>query len=165
LIGGAAALGLVVGALAWISVGRGDAQTASLEASLALAREAPKSLRASGADAPASSRPLTIFDRTAASATPEITVVLQGLARTSRRHAALLAIGGKAADWLTVGETRDGVTLEAITAAGATVSTASGLRDIGFGPSSPVTPQQDGGPPPGFRSPPPPASAPPGAGG
>lgn len=158
-------MGLVVGALAWAGAGRGDAQTASLEASLAQAREAPRSIRAASAGASSVARPPTIFDRTAASASPDITVMLQGLARTSRRQAALLAIGSKPADWLAVGETRDGVTLEAITASGVTVSTVSGVRDIGFGPSSVAPPQQDGGPPPGFRSPPPPASAPPGTGG
>ncbi len=103
----------------------------------------------------------------AATAAPEPQVRLLGLSRSARRTAALVSIGGAAAAWLSVGETRDGVTLESVSAGAITIDTAGGLRDVRLGEASAgasgssASPSMlgDAGPPPG-RGPMPPASAP-----
>lgn len=76
-------------------------------------------------------------------AVTEIPVALSGLAVTKTRKAALISIGGKPADWLDVGATRDGVTIVAVSGAGATIDTQTGFRSIGLlsvapGPVGPV---------------------------
>lgn len=100
----------------------------------------------------------------------ELSVALEGVARSPERVAALLAIGGKPSEWLAQGETRDGVTLAEVGARGVTIDTARGERSLALGegssppsanpaPSSAsITPAE--GPPQGFHTPPEPASAP-----
>jgi hypothetical protein len=103
--------------------------------------------------------------------------------RTRRRQAALVAINDAPADWLTVGETRDGVTLQAIEGSRIVVDTLLGPVPIQVGetvggappastsgpstaasanppPPAGVSPTILDKTPPGFRVPPAPASAP-----
>lgn len=168
-IGAAGAAGLVLGGAVWALSG-GHAQGEALDQldtrlSAISTRSRPRLDRPSDALAQIKGRPL--FASTGIPATtPEsdVSVQLVGLARTPARTAALLAIGGAPAEWLTLGETRAGVTLRAVTGSGATVATLFGDRELmlGVGGPSPVGVAQGnpGGPPAGFRSPPPPASAP-----
>lgn len=99
---------------------------------------------------------------------PEPAVTLIGVTRTPRRSAALVSINGAAADWMQLGESRDGVTLQDVGSNGVVIATVNGPKEIALGQTgmaasamvlAPSTAGPDG-PPPGFRSPPPPASAP-----
>jgi len=170
LILGGLPVGLVLGAFVWLMIGHGGPQVDALEASVVeLQKMTPaSSRRVASAAAGLALQGVPLFGRANSEALgPEPALVLQGLVRTPRRMAALIAINGKPADWLSVGETRDGVTLQDITAHGVTVTSANGAKDISFGAAAPAPtmptapPANDSGPPPGFRSPPAPASAPP----
>ena len=116
---------------------------------------------------------------TGPSAVPQPTIRLDGVARAGRRSAALLSINDQPSDWLSQGESRDGVTLLDVSASRAVVDTLYGPREVRLGQrvpegasavaggqeqvTSPSNPSNIGGldeVPPGFRSPPPPASAP-----
>jgi hypothetical protein len=97
---------------------------------------------AANADAIAAARALSspVFALTTGpSAVSDTPVALTGIAVTGTRKAALISIGGKPADWLDLGATRDGVTVMAINAAGVTVDTATGFKTVGLssGPASP----------------------------
>ena len=119
-------------------------------------------------------------------AVPAPVVRLEGVSRTRARQAALVSINDRPAEWLTVGEVRDGVTIQAVQAGKVVVDTVFGPQEVALGarigaPASPASPPSGAGPaptpapsgapgaleptivdrpPPGFRSPPPPASAP-----
>lgn len=96
-------------------------------------------------------------------AAPEVAVRLDGVARTPQRVAALVGINGAPSAWLILGETRDGVTLEDVSASGVTVGTPRGLRTIVLGSGSPASPDSSApaeAPMPGARGPLEPASAP-----
>lgn len=158
-------VGLVLGLAVWAASGQG-AQTDALQAAadqLQAMRPAIKRVDGQAMPSPMIS---PIFAQADQGAAPvEISVALQGVSRSGRRQAALIAIGGQPADWLTVGETRGGVTLEAVRANGVTITTANGPRELGFGPSTVTTPGSmapggEAGPAPGSKGPPPPASAP-----
>lgn len=98
-----------------------------------------------------------------AHAPPELAVTLQGIVRAPGRTAALLSISGGPALWLSLGEMRDGVTLEDVGATSVTIDTARGERQVALGPADPPPQLAAGAPdalPPGFRQPPEPASAP-----
>ncbi len=58
---------------------------------------------------------------------------LEGLAKTSRRTAALIAIGDQAPQWLEAGQTRSGVTLKSIAADSVAVATIGGLHPLKLG--------------------------------
>jgi hypothetical protein len=153
--------GVVVGALAWLLLGRGGASVDSLaQSSQALADLRSLSARTSPPRAnPAATAP-PLFGRMAGEVeAPEASVVLQGVVRTARQRAALLSIAGKPADWLQLGQTREGFTLESVDASGVTLSSASGVRQVGFGAAQAVAPPLND-PPSGYRGPPEPASAP-----
>ncbi len=98
----------------------------------------------------------------------EVSVQLQGLARSPRRTAALLAISGGPATWMVVGEARGGIVLQTVSADSVTIGTPRGERVVALGaggdvsaaaPSTSIVAPLDA-PPTGFRSPPEPASAP-----
>jgi hypothetical protein len=96
-------------------------------------------------------------------APPELVVSVEGVVRTPGRTAALLSIQGGPAQWFALGETRDGVTLEEVGAAGVTISTVRGARQLSLGSSAPPSSLAAIAPdvaPPGYRQPPEPASAP-----
>jgi hypothetical protein len=96
---------------------------------------------------------------TGPAAVAEILLKLEGLVRTPGRVAALLSINGGPSDWLELGQTRDGVTLQDVASSRVVVDTAMGLREVALGaPSAPTDPALP--PASSFKSPPPPASAP-----
>jgi len=94
-------------------------------------------------------------------AAPEAVIRLEGLARSPQRVAALVAVNGAPAAWLSVGETRDGVTLEEVAAASVTVATERGPRTLVLGQGGPAPAAPSDAPPAGLRAPAEPASAPP----
>jgi len=60
----------------------------------------------------------------------EIPVSLVGLSQSHGRRAALLSIGGKPAEWVSVGETRGEITVEEIASAGVMLDTPAGPRRV-----------------------------------
>lgn len=163
LILGGLPAGLVLGALVWLVADRGNSQIEALDIAVAdLQRMTPTSARRPGATRNGLQGPPLFGQANSEALGPEPTLVLQGIVRTSRRHAALIAINGKPAEWLSVGETRDGITMQDVSTRGVTVSSANGVKEIGLGStSSPsVTAPTSADPAAGFRSPPAPASAP-----
>ena len=91
----------------------------------------------------------------------EPVVKLEGIVRSPGRVAALISVNGAASDWLALGQTRDGVTLQDVQSSKVVVETATGAKDIFIGAGSPSLELTHQAPPPrGFRSPPEPASAP-----
>lgn len=105
----------------------------------------------------------------------EPAIRLDGVSVSRRRVAALVSVDGKPAAWLAVGETRDGVTVQAVTASSASFETALGAKSLNLGeqsaasspdPHAPANtatamPPAPDGPPPGLRKPLEPATAPP----
>lgn len=156
--------GLVAGGALWALSG-GQAQGEALEA--VDTRLAAISTRARGrpdrpSDALAQSLATPLFTAPDPSAQNQADLVVQvyGLARSPVRTAALLSVGGAAAEWFAVGETRDGVTLRAVSGSGASIATASGERELLLGAPAASGPVTSDAVPPGLKSPPPPASAP-----
>jgi len=96
---------------------------------------------------------------TGPNAVSEVLLKLDGLVRSPGRVAALLSINGAPSDWLELGQTRDGVTLQDVSSSKVVVDTATGLRDVVLGEPAPSV---DAAPPSvsGLKYPPPPASAP-----
>jgi hypothetical protein len=168
LILGAIPAGLVTGAFVWLLVAHGAAAPAKIEAlqARADALSAPRA-DAPSADAGSVAAGAPIFALTTGpGAVQEIEVVLTGIARTPTRTAALISIGGKPAEWLDQGQTKDDVTLTEVGAGKVTVDTPTGSKDVLLGKTASATASGaaaangDRGPPPGFHNPPPPASAP-----
>lgn len=94
----------------------------------------------------------------------EVTVRVDGLARSPTRTAALLSIDGGASGWFQLGESRDGVTLQEVGSSSVVVDTPRGPKTLRLGEGSPSPAAAAPGPgadvpPPGFRAPEP-ASAP-----
>jgi hypothetical protein len=160
-------VGIALGALCWLGVGRpaSGARLATAEARLAqVTIKRPVSRVGPLIDLSLVS-PL-FGAEAAAPPEPEPAVTVIGVTRTPRRSAALVSINGVAADWMQVGETRAGVTLQEVGSNGVVIATVNGPREIALGQTAasavamaPSTSAADD-PPPGFRSPPPPASAP-----
>ncbi len=164
----AAPAGLAVGAAAWMLLGSGshaqerlqDDQIRVQATQLAVLRSSP----ASDLAAQATAHPLFALT-TGPGAVADILVRLDGIARSSSRAAALIAINGGEADWLDRGKSRGGVTLEDVQPSKVVLETALGRREVELGDPAPA-PQQGAamapgsGVPPGVRLPPPPASAP-----
>lgn len=90
----------------------------------------------------------------------EAAVQLAGIVRSPNRVAALLAISGAPAQWLSVGEESGGVSLQSVSRNGVILMTPNGEREVVLGMSGTAPPTLPDGAPSGFRSPPPPASAP-----
>jgi hypothetical protein len=168
VIGGAGLAGLVAGGALWALSG-GHAQGEALEA--VDARLSRISTRARGrpdrpSDALAQSLALPLFATPSQPTDSQTDVAVQvfGLARSPVRTAALLGISGAPAEWLSVGETRNGVTLRSVSGSSATIATAMGERELMIGVATQgataAAGLASGGPPAGFKSPPPPASAP-----
>lgn len=169
VLGGGGLAGLMVGGALWALSG-GHAQGEALEALDARLQRIPARARArpdrpSDALAQALAVPLFATPAQPSESQTDVAVQVFGLARSPVRTAALLGIGGAPAEWLSVGETRGGVTLRAVTGSGATIATLMGERELMLGGPAPtagpaIVVPAAGGPPPGFKSPPPPASAP-----
>ena len=167
----AAPIGLVLGAAAWtLAGGAGFAQTSIAAATAAfpvISTREPRMVTKASAVTSAINSPLfAILGGKGAVSDPAIR--LEGVARSPGRIAALLTIDAKPSAWLTLGETRDGVTLVEVLGSKVTVDTVIGIKEIrlgegtgssvgaGLGPAD----TRDAGPPPGYRMPPAPASAP-----
>lgn len=165
-----AAVGLALGAVAWLAAGRQDMLTP--------AQDRLATVRSSGAPrggddgAPSLSGSPLFALSTGPNAVRDPAVTVLGLSRMPGRAAALLAIDGKPPAWLARGESRDGVVLSDVGSGRATLDLALGVKTLrvgeattaataGFDPPSPSSPfPSSDKPPPGFKSPPPPASAP-----
>lgn len=186
---GALGGGVLLGACAWLIWGGASAaqdrlQTAQDHLSAArLALPKPASTFALLADA--SQRPLFALT-TGPGAVPDVTLTLDGLARTPQHVAALVSINGAPDVWLDRGKSASGVTLIDVGDSRITVETALGQKQVEMaqGPPSgqpasaspppphpsPMTPRPFSPPsfrgsnnnqiPPGLHLPPPPASAP-----
>lgn len=171
LILAAAPVGLALGVAAWAAAGgpkMADERIDAVEAA------APRLRTGRDAAAPTAGEWAGAPPLFAATAVAEPQVRLLGVSRSARRTAALVSIGGGAAAWLSVGETRDGVTLESVSGGAITIDTAGGPRDVKLGEATAgssaaslggasggdaLTSAGAMGPPPG-RGPIPPASAP-----
>jgi hypothetical protein len=103
----------------------------------------------------------------------EPSIRVDGVSVSRRRMAALVSIDAKPAEWLTVGESREGITLQGVSNSSITVETLLGSRTLNLGDQSAASAPAPGAAsavtpaaavvdqvPPGFRSPPEPASAP-----
>lgn len=175
LLGAAAPIGLLTGFLAWSAAGG---------ASASLDRIAPVASQLAALRPSAGTKPRQTAQGERLLATPifaltvgpgavrEPAIRVDGLSVSRRRAAALVSIDGASAQWMTVGETRDGVTLRTVSASKAVFDTPIGDKELGLGEqsasSAPAAPPADSTEaastivdriPPGFRSPPPPASA------
>lgn len=154
--------GLFSGGALWALSG-GQAQGEALEAldarlaGVSTRSRAPLD-RPSDALAQIVATPIFVASAQVAPTDTDVQVQVFGLARSPVRTAALFSVGGAPAEWLSVGESRGGVTLRSVSSSSAVVATIFGEREIMLGMPS----QTAGSPgtPAGFRSPPPPASAP-----
>lgn len=166
--------GLVAGFLAWSLAGGASATDDALGdlQRRMTALRAPRAF-AGGVEgydvASLAAQPLFVLT-TGPGATPQPTVRLDGVVSSKARIAALLSINDRPSEWLGLGETRDGVTLQHVTAGKVTIDTVYGPAEVALGerigapplavaaqPPAPGAPDQL---PPGLRGPPPPASAP-----
>lgn len=169
--------GVVAGLLAWMAAGGASATTSRLAAAQksVAALRIPKPYTSATAPSDLSGMVSAPFFAmtTGPGAIPEPQIQVQGLVRSPRRTAALLAINGQAAEWLARGEIRDGVMLVEVSGSKAILDTVFGEQVVALGERSPASAAPSpvsspavatsNGPddiPPGFRSPPPPASAP-----
>lgn len=167
-----AALGLTLGATAWLAAGRQDL-LAPVQERLAAVRPFDGARGLDG-EAPSPSGPPLFPLSIGPNAVHDPAVTVLGVSRMPGRAAALLTIDGKAPAWLARGQSRDGVVLSDVGSSRATLDLPLGVRTlrvgeasgpgpgaVGDGPQTPGVPIAPGDqPPPGFRSPPPPASAP-----
>jgi len=163
--------GLLVGLIGWLLAGGASArakQVAPVEAELvALDVRVPPFTAGSGGPDLARLVDAPLFALTTGpKAVHDPAVRLEGLSLSRNRRAALIAIDDKPADWLSVGETRDGVVLRAVSPDGVVVETIIGEREVALAPAA-TDPGAAGGkdvvasdrPPPGMRLPPSPAGA------
>ena len=164
-IGAASLAGLVAGGALWALSG-GHAQGEAIDAldarmsQISTGSRSPPQ-RPSDALAQILAKPLFATPAPLGEGQADVAVQVFGLVRTPVRTGALLSVGGATAEWFSVGETRNGVTLKAVSGSSAVIATPIGEREVILGASPPGSSDQAAaGAPPGFRSPPPPASAP-----
>lgn len=169
-----AAVGLTLGASAWLAAGRQDVLSAMQDRLAALRPTRAQGGVDGGAPSLSGSPLFALSIGPNAVRDPAVTVL--GLSRMPGRAAALLAIDGQAPAWLARGESRGGVVLLDVGSGRATLDLPLGVKILRVGeaagpepggvsassdaqsPGATVNPKDL--PPPGFRSPPPPASAP-----
>ncbi len=131
-----AALGVVIASLVWlILAGHSRVLTdlAAMEQRLAapqlvLARASVMQDDATGRILAAPLFALT----TGPGAVSDVVVRLDGVAITPTRKAALVSVNGKPAQWMTIGQARDGVTLVEVQSAKVSLDTATGFKDVGL---------------------------------
>lgn len=174
IIGAGAGVALVCAGSLLLAGRRESAQLLALDERVsAIGVRAAKPARAPSLHLLAAAPPLFPFAGDAG--VSEAVIRLEGVARTPERMAALVSINGTSSAWLGLGETREGVTLQAVRADGATFDTALGERAVAFG-QAPAAPTVGGGaasvasaalsapapesPLPELRRPPEPANAP-----
>lgn len=172
LIAAAVPVGLIVGLTAWFVAGGGSSAAAAL-APLSAAMERPIAPRRSPPRAmDRSSAALVgapLFALTAGpGAIREPSIRVDGLSVSTRRTAALLSIDGRPSEWLRVGESRYGVSIQAVTGSVVVLETAVSTKELALGEqaaaTAPAPEQMAAGPaqdlPAGVRAPLEPASAP-----
>jgi hypothetical protein len=140
LILGAGPLGLVIAVLIWLLFGAHASALARLDQLQLRLRSAPSTLIASSTSSTAQARAVAtpLFGPTSGPGAPtEAVVRLDGLAITPGRKAALISINGKPADWLSLGDSRDGVTLTQVTSTKITVDTSMGSKDVALYAAAP----------------------------
>lgn len=160
--------GLALGLALWFVLGRANTAEAvevlqgRLNALPLNARNTPAGAsRVAGAIA----KPLFALT-TGPGAVAEVSIRLEGVARSPNRRAGLLSIAGQPPAWVEEGDAVNGIILQEVLGAKVVVDTPLGLREVKLGQaigprSSPsVTNTEPQEIPPGYRSPPPPASAP-----
>lgn len=162
ILGAAAPLGLVVGATLWLGLAHAPGAEGMRPLGARLASlPTPHLTSSSQRDsqiAQVISQP--IFSLTAgAGAVADAAIRLEGLIRSPGHIVALIGINGAPSDWLSLGQSRDGVTLVDVGATKVTVDTAAGLKDVELG-GAPGSNEVGASAPASMRSPPPPASAP-----
>ena len=128
--------GFALACLAVVSRGAPGSAIGQLDALQArLAALRPDRAAAIAATAPSTSallaKPLFGQSQTA-------TVRLDGVSMLPGRKAALVSINGKPADWLALGQTRDGVTLVQVQSGLATIESDAGSKDIRLGDVPPA---------------------------
>lgn len=172
LIGGSIPLGLLTGLAAWLFAGGPSAaleKLAPLESAVGALRAPRETQYRPGVTHASILASTPIFALTTGpGAVREPALRVDGLSVTPRRAAALVSIDGKPAEWLSAGETRDGVTILAVTSTKVTFETLIGEKDLGLGEQTTASAPAETASgqaiidqmPRGFRGPPPPASAP-----
>jgi hypothetical protein len=162
LILAAAPAGLVLGAVVWMLFGGekpliGPLQ--SVEAQLNALDTHPRRSRSTGPDPAAQAIAAPLFASSSLVPTgPEVAVKLLGVARMPSGSSALVSTNNGPPEWLTVGATKDGITLQEVTASAVVIDTPGGTRTVTLGETSAPSPAAAA--PPGARMPPAPASAP-----
>lgn len=142
IILGAAPLGLVLAALAFLIFGASASvgpKLDRLQARIEATRppEPVSSVAANDAVATSLSAPLFALT-TGPGAVADTTVRLDGLAISPRGKSALLAVDGKPAAWIALGTSSNGVTLMDVQPNKVVVDTAIGLKDVTLGVASPA---------------------------
>ncbi|WP_156396173.1 MULTISPECIES: hypothetical protein [unclassified Caulobacter] len=160
LAGAAAATGLLLGGGFWAVTGGAQGKAlGDVEARLDAVSTKTRRPLERPSDALAKALALPLLGHSEVGEQADLPLRLTGIVRTPARAAALLAIGGAPAQWISVGEEQQGVLVQTVSTASVVVSTANGEREIFLGPAS-ESPNASETPPPGMRGPPPPASAP-----
>ncbi len=142
LILGAVPLGLALAAIVWLLLGAHASALTKLDdlnARLAVTRSVGGlHVVVAGADPAQPALATPLFALSTAPGAADVAVRLDGLAITPGHRAALISIGGKPADWLEVGATRDGVTLMEAHPTKVTLDTAAGFKDVDLWQASPA---------------------------
>ena len=171
-------LGLTLGAAAWAIAGgpqRADQAMARVAADTpVVGRAVQLPVKTGGLLARLETAPALFVLLSGPGAVSDPVIRLDGIAKSANRSAALISINGGPAVWLSVGEARDGVTLEAVGVSAITLDLPSGAKELRLGDGANIATNAQGQipgalamPPPsdfgstsGFRQPLPPASAP-----
>jgi hypothetical protein len=128
----ALAAALSLGAVLWLTLGLWLTEPSGLKPLEAAPWPSPKT--APGAPPPAAKAAPPLFaSATGPDAVPEVQFELRGIARGPKDQAALIAIGAAPAAWLSLGATRDGVTLVTVEPTRVVVDTALGFREAQLG--------------------------------
>ena len=162
--------GAVLGALLWMLFGAPSRALADLQADAdrlaAAGLGAPRQVSLDRPVAQSAAQPLFALT-TGPGAVADVTVTLEGLARSPRAASALIAINGGVSAWLDLGKTRDGVTLMEVLPSRVVLLTPLGRKEVALGETPPASgaagpPAQssEAAPAGGFRMPPAPADAP-----
>ena len=153
---GALGGGVLLGAGAWLLWGGASAAQDRLQTAqdhLSAARLGlPKPTSPFLLLADASQRPLFALT-TGPGAVPDVTLTLDGLARTPQHVAALVSINGAPDVWLDRGKSVSGVTLVDVADTRITVETALGQKQVEMAQGPPSGQQESASPPPPHPSP------------
>ena len=169
LLLGAVPVGAVLGALCWMLFGGGGAAAERIQSYqtrlAAFPAMAPRRSSATAMAAEAITRPLFTLT-TGPGAVADVSLTIQGIARTPRRSAALVSLNGGTAQWLEAGKALGGILLVEVRGAQAVFETPFGRRTVTLGAAAAATPAPTtarpgpNGAPQGTHMPPEPASAP-----